>query len=313
MKIIKSKFYYFLSGVVFSIGIVFILSSLFFTQNNPSAEDYPQGYRIISPKIPDYLEFAGERIPTENFDVSERIEREFITNTYWHSSTILAIKRANRWFPVIEPILAKNNIPDDFKYLCVAESLLDNVISPVGATGFWQFMEAAGEKYGLEISGQVDERYNVEKSTEAACKYLQDSYNMFGSWISAAASYNMGQEGMTNQRERQKAENYFNLVLNYETSRFVGRIVAFKYIMQDPPQFGFNIKKDDLYEPLKYYEVTLKNSVGDFADFASAYGINYYTLKMFNPWLRENYLQNNSGINYTIKLPEEGSIEIIRE
>jgi len=313
MKIIKSKFYYFLSGVVFSTGVVFISSNLFFTQNNPSAQDYPQGYKIICPELPDYLAFAGERIPTENFDVFERIEREFITNTYWHSSTILAIKRANRWFPVIEPILAKNNIPDDFKYLCVAESLLENVISPVGATGFWQIMEAAGEKYGLEISRQIDERYHVEKSTEAACKYLQDSYNMFGSWISAAASYNMGQEGMTNQRERQKAKNYFNLVLNYETSRFIGRIVAFKYIMQDPPKFGFNIKDDDLYEPLKYYEVTLKSSVEDFADFASTYGINYYTLKMFNPWLRENYLQNNSGINYTIKLPEEGSIEIIRE
>ena len=313
MKIIKSKFYYFLSGVVFSTGVVFISSNLFFTQNNPSAQDYPQGYKIICPELPDYLAFAGERIPTENFDVFERIEREFITNTYWHSSTILAIKRANRWFPVIEPILAKNNIPDDFKYLCVAESLLENVISPVGATGFWQIMEAAGEKYGLEISRQIDERYHVEKSTEAACKYLQDSYNMFGNWISAAASYNMGQEGMTNQRERQKAKNYFNLVLNYETSRFIGRIVAFKYIMQDPPKFGFNIKDDDLYEPLKYYEVTLKSSVEDFADFASTYGINYYTLKMFNPWLRENYLQNNSGINYTIKLPEEGSIEIIRE
>lgn len=313
MKIIKSKFYYFLSGVIFSIGVVFILTSLFFTPNNPKGEDYPQGYRIICPELPDYMEFAGERIPTENFDVFERIEREFITNTYWHSSTILAIKRANRWFPVIEPILAKNNIPDDFKYLCVAESLLDNVISPVGATGFWQFMEAAGEKYGLEISGQIDERYHVEKSTEAACKYLQDSYNMFGSWISAAASYNMGQEGMTNQRERQKAESYFNLVLNYETSRFIGRIVAFKYIMRDSPKFGFNIQKDDLYEPLKYYEVNIKNSVEDFAEFASAYGINYYTLKMFNPWLRENYLQNNSGMNYTIKLPVEGSIEIISE
>ena len=136
---------------------------------------------------------------------------------------------------------------------------------------------------------------------------------MFGSWTAAAASYNMGQEGMTLQRERQKAENYFNLVLNYETSRFVGRIIAFKYIMRNSPKYGFNIEEDDLYEPLEYYEVALKNSVEDFADFAFAYGINYYTLKLFNPWLRENYLKNNSGKSYTIKLPEEGSIEIIRE
>ena len=313
MKIIKSKLHPLLLGTFFSLGVVFILSSLFFTQKNPSGEDYPQGYRIINPEIPDYLEFAGERIPTENFDVFERMEREFITNTYWHSSTILAIKRANRWFPVIEPILAKNNIPDDFKYLCVAESLLENVISPVGATGFWQFMEAAGKKYGLEINSQVDERYHVEKSTEAACRYLKDSYDMFGSWTTAAASYNMGQEGMTLQRERQKAEKYFNLVLNYETSRFIGRIVAFKYIMRYPSEYGFNINEDNLYEPLEYYEVDLKMSVEDFADFASAYGINYYTLKLFNPWLRENYLNNNNGKSYTIKLPEEGSIEIIRE
>ncbi|MBT8379615.1 MAG: lytic transglycosylase domain-containing protein [Ignavibacteria bacterium] len=313
MKIIKSKFYYFLSGIAVTIGVVYILSSLFFTPSNPSAEDFPQGYRIVNPVMPDYLEFAGERIPTENFDVFERMEREFITNTYWHSSTILAIKRAGRWFPVIEPILEENDIPEDFKYLCVAESLLDNVISPVGATGFWQFMKAAGKKYGLEINGQVDERYHLEKSTEAACKYLQDSYNMFGSWIAAAASYNMGQEGLTNQRERQKAKNYFNLVLNYETSRFVGRLVAFKYIMQNPSKFGFDIKDENLYKPLDYYEVTLKNSVDDFADFAATYGINYYTLKMFNPWLRENYLKNSSAKAYKIKLPEIGSIEVIKE
>lgn len=313
MKIIKTKFYYFLSGIIFTLGVAFILTSLFFTENNLPGEDFPQGYRIVNPKIPEHLEFAGERIPTENFDVFERMEREFLSNTYWHSSTILAIKRAARWFPVIEPILKKNNIPDDFKYLCVAESNLENVISPAGATGFWQFMKPAGEKYGLEINGQVDERYHVEKSTEAACKYLKDSYNMFGSWISAAASYNMGQEGMTLQRERQKAKNYFNLVLNYETARFVGRIVAFKYIMQNPTKYGFDIRNEDLYEPLEYYEITLDSSVSDFADYAFSYGINYYLLKMLNPWLRENYLSNKSGKAYTIKLSEKGSIEIIRE
>ncbi|MCW8803621.1 MAG: lytic transglycosylase domain-containing protein, partial [Ignavibacteriaceae bacterium] len=201
MKNSKSKFYYYFLGIVVTAGSTILLVILFLTDNKTIAnsnpdEDFPQGYRIISPEIPNYLEFAGEKIPTENFEVYERMDREFLSNTYWHSATILAIKRANRWFPVIEPILKKNNIPDDFKYLCVAESNLENVISPAGATGFWQFMKPAGEKYGLEINSQVDERYDVEKSTDAACKYLQDSYDMFASWIVSAASYNMGQDGV---------------------------------------------------------------------------------------------------------------------
>lgn len=308
----KSVAYFFLLIITSFFGLLFLFSSIFFTTTNSSEGDYPQGYRIVSPPMPEYMEFAGERIPIENFEVFERMEREFISNTYFHSATILAIKRANRWFPLIEPILKKNNIPDDFKYLCVAESNLENVISPAGATGFWQFMEAAGEKYGLEINGQIDERYHVEKSTEAACKYLQDSYNLFGSWINAAGSYNMGQEGMQMQRERQKASNYFNLVLNAETTRFVGRIVALKYILQDPEKYGFDLKEDDLYQPLKFNEVTLDSSVTDFADYAALFGLNYKILKLYNPWLRDNYLTNNSGKKYKIKIPDPGSIIIIK-
>jgi membrane-bound lytic murein transglycosylase D len=318
MKNKRPHIYYFFTGVISASAILFVFIILYFINNTATAsnltgKDFPQGYKIVSPEIPDYLEFSGERIPTENFEVYERMDREFLANTYWHSATILAIKRANRWFPVIEPILKKNNIPDDFKYLSIAESNLENVVSPAGATGFWQFMEAAGEKYGLEINDLVDERYNVEKSTEAACKYLKDSYDMFGSWISAAASYNMGQENTTLQRERQKATNYFNLVLNSETSRFVARIVSLKYILQDPEKYGFDIKGEDLYKPLSYYGTTLDTSVTNFPDYAKSYGINYFILKMYNPWLRDNYLKNKSRKVYTIKLPKEGSIEIIKE
>ena len=318
MKNSKSNFYYFFLGIIITIGLIFFAIALFFTDNTTNAnsnpnEDFPQGYKIISPEIPNYLEFAGEKIPTENFEVYERMEREFLSNTYWHSSTLLAIKRANRWFPLIEPILKKNNIPDDFKYLAVAESNLENVISPAGATGFWQFMKPAGEKYGLEINSMVDERYDVEKSAEAACKYLRDSYDMFGSWIVAAASYNMGQDGVTNQRERQKAKNYFNLVLNSETSRFVARIVSLKYVLQNPEKYGFDIKSEDKYKPLEYSEVTLDSSVADLADYAKSLGINYFILKMYNPWLRDNHLSNKTKKAYTIKLPKEGSIEIIKE
>jgi membrane-bound lytic murein transglycosylase D len=318
MKNSKSNFYYFFLGIIITVGLIFFAITLFFTDNTTNAnsnpnEDFPQGYKIISPEIPTYLEFAGEKIPTENFEVYERMEREFLSNTYWHSATILAIKRANRWFPLIEPILKKNNIPDDFKYLAVAESNLENVISPAGATGFWQFMKPAGEKYGLEINSQVDERYDVEKSAEAACKYLRDSYDMFGSWIAAAASYNMGQDGVSLQQERQKSKNYFNLVLNSETSRFVARIVSLKYILQNPESYGFDIKTEQKYNPLEYNEVMLDSSVADLADYATSLGINYFILKMYNPWLRDNYLSNKSKKSYTIKIPKEGSIEIIKE
>jgi hypothetical protein len=318
MKNDRSSAYYFFTGAISTFTLLIILTLIYLSNNTTTAssatgEDYPQGYKIVQPEIPNYLEFAGEKIPAENFEVYERIDREFLANTYWHSATVLAIKRANRWFPVIEPILKKNNIPDDFKYLSIAESNLDNVISPAGATGFWQFMKPAGEKYGLEISDVIDERYNVEKSTEAACKYLNDSYDMFGSWISAAASYNMGQENTILQRERQKATDYFNLVLNSETSRFVARIVSLKYILQNPEKYGFDIKEEDLYKPLEYYEVTLDTPVTHFADYASSYGVNYFILKMYNPWLRDNYLNNKSRKKYTIKLPNEGSIEIIKE
>jgi hypothetical protein len=245
--------------------------------------------------------------------VRERIEREFIVNTYWHSLTILAIKRANRWFPVIEPILKKNNVPDDFKYLCVTESTLENVVSPAGATGFWQFMKAAGKQYGLEINSQVDERYHIEKSTQAACEYLKDAYESYGTWTMAAASYNMGTNGASNQIERQKTENYYNLVLNPETSRYIARMVAFKYIMQNSEAYGFDIKDDELYKPLKSFEIVLDSSVNDFADYSIALGLNYKILKLYNPWLRDNFLSNRYRKVYKIKLPEEGSIEIIGE
>jgi len=317
MKINKSRTYYFLTGAISAftllttITIVYLSNST--TIGKAEGEEFPQGYKIVSPEVPNYLEFAGERIPTENFEVFERMDREFISNTYYHSATILAVKRATRWFPVIEPILEKNNLPDDFKYLCVAESNMDNVISPAGATGFWQFMKPAGEKYGLEINSLVDERYNVWKSTEAACKYLNDSYDMFGSWILAAASYNMGTDGVELQMERQKAKDYFNLVLNSETSRFVARIVAIKYILQNPEVYGFDIKEDEKYKPLEFYEVKLDSSVSDFPDYAKSLGINYFILKMYNPWLRDNYLKNSSKKVYMIKIPTEGSIDIIKD
>lgn len=268
---------------------------------------------VFQPLIPDEIYLFGERVPLENFEVYERIDRELIVNTYWHSSTILALKRANRWFPVIESILKANGLPDDFKYLAVAESNLENVVSPAGATGFWQFINSAASKYGLEINDEIDERYHVEKSTEAACRYLKEAYQKFGNWTMAAASYNAGMNGIEKWTALQKTNNYFNLVLGAETSRYIARIAAFKIIMENPLKYGYNVNEITLYEPLKYKEIVLDSSITDFAEFAKSIGINYKILKYYNPWLRDTSLKNRNNKRYYLKIPQEGSIEMIKE
>ena len=315
----KSKTYYFLAGALSVLGIIFISTNLFFTQNTIAAIDenqdvlFPQDYRIISPKIPNNVTVFGEGVPLDNFEAYERVDREILVNTYWHSATILAIKRAARWFPIIEPILKQNNIPDDFKYLAVVESNLENVVSPAGATGYWQFIKSAAKQYGLEVTDEVDERYDVIKSTEAACKYLNTAYQMFGNWTMSASSYNAGMSGIDKWSGLQKTTNYWNLVLGSETSRYVSRIIAMKLIMENPSAYGYDLKEEDLYKPLKFKEVELNTSVEDFAEYASTIGVNYKTLKLYNPWLRDTKLKIKSGVTYKIKVPEEGSINIIRE
>jgi hypothetical protein len=310
-----SKSLYFGLGIVATLFILFLFLSFFFTDGNvvKNIEEFPQKYRIVSPEVPANLDFAGEKIPLDNFEVKERIERELIVNTYLHSATIMSIKRAGRWFPVIEPILKRNGIPDDFKYLCVAESNLDNAVSPAGAKGFWQFINETGKKYGLEINDAIDERYNIEKSTEAACAYLKDAYIQFGSWTMAAASYNMGMNGVEKQRGRQKTNNFFNLVLGEETSRYIARIVAIKEILKSPTDYGYDLKGSEIYQPLKFKTITVDTSISDLADFAFTQNINYKTLKYYNPWLRDISLSNKIGKTYYIKLPEAGSINLIRE
>jgi membrane-bound lytic murein transglycosylase D len=303
-------------ALLYILLIIMLLSFISFTpvlksKDNDGAGNLEQEYKIVAPEIPNNLFFAGERIPLPNFDVRERLERELVVNTFWHSASILNIKKANRWLPVIEEILNENNIPDDFKYMPIVESNLSNVISDKGATGFWQLMSGAAKKYGLEVNRIVDERYHVEKSTEAACKYLKEAYDKFGSWTTAAASYNMGMNGMAEQIERQKTNNYYNLVLNEETSRFVFRIVAARELIENPETYGFVIDEDELYPPYETETIKIGMEVKHFADFAKQYGINYQTLKLFNPWLRENYLPNKNRKTYEIKIPVEGSIYII--
>lgn len=293
---------YIIATVIAGIFLVIFVNGEVWKGTNDS-DGFPQGYKIISPEIPKSLNFAGEEVPLDQFDIYERIDKEFIVNTYFHSYTILTMKRANRWFPVIEPILKKYHVPDDFKYIAVIESGLENVVSPKGAKGFWQLTDGAAKKYGLEVNDVVDERYDVEKSTEAACKFFLDADTLFGSWTMAAAAYNFGINGLTKQIQKQKSNNYYNLVLGDETERYIPRAIAVKGIFNNPAQYGFDIKKQDLYLPLSYKIVSIDSSVSNLADFAMENGINYKILKLYNPWLRDNFIINKAGKTYQIKIP----------
>ena len=263
-------------------------------------------YNIRPFKLPDSITFAGEKMPLDNFDTRESLEREILISAYRHSSTILIIKRANRYLPLIEKILKKNNIPDDFKYLAAAESDYSNMVSPAGATGFWQIMPETGREQGLEINTVVDERYNVEKSTQFACDFFLKSYEKYGNWTLTAASYNGGRAGLDEQIEIQNQYNYYDLLLNEETGRYIFRAIAYKLVITDPAAFGFNIGKDDLYSELKYHEVNVDTAVNSFADFAEKFGTNYKILKFLNPWLRKPYLTPKQYHEYQIKIPDEG-------
>jgi hypothetical protein len=263
-------------------------------------------YNIKSFKLPDEVTFSGEKIPLDNFDTRESLEREILTSAYRHSSTILIIKRAKRYLPLIEKILKKNNIPDDFKYLAAAESEYSNMVSPAGATGFWQIMSETGKEEGLEINAVVDERYDVEKSTQFACDYFIKSYEKFGNWTLAAASYDGGRAAIDEQIEIQHQHNYYDLLLSDETARYIFRAVAYKLIISDPENYGFKISKKDLYPELKFYELKVDSTVNDFSAFAEKIGTNYKMLKFLNPWLRKPYLTPKSNKEYLIKIPSEG-------
>jgi len=264
-------------------------------------------YNIKALPMPENLNFAGETVPLKDPDVYERMDRELLVNTYWQSNALLLIKRANKYFPVIEPILKEEGVPDDLKYLAVIESGLTQAVSPAKAVGFWQIMEGTGKDYGLEINANVDERYNVEKSTRVAADYLKKAKERFGTWTLAAASYNAGQYGVDKQLERQKVGDYYDLLLGEETGRYVFRILALKEIMNHPEKYGFNYEESDLYKHIPVAKVKVDTVVKDFPDFATKFGINYKILKVHNPWLRDDHLKNASGKTYFIDIPEKGN------
>lgn len=282
------------------LGAVAVLASfLIYGVVSDDTKYSPVGYSLK-------MDFSGEEVPTFMADVQERLDKEMITNMNYHTNTTLVIKRANKVFPIIEPILAKYGVPDDFKYLAVIESSLVNAVSPAGARGVWQFMPATAKEKGMEVSDEVDERYHLEKSTEAACKYLLGAKEKFGSWTLAAASYNGGMNGISKKMEEQHVDNYYDLLLTEETSRYVFRILALKEIMKNSDKYGFSIPKEALYYTIPTKKIVVDSSITDLVKFAKTQGVNYKILKIHNPWLRDKKLTNNSRKKYEIEIPTSG-------
>lgn len=309
-----------MKNVLAFIGLLAVVSTLIFAVQSNVEEEQPvekeviiandknvaDTYQISAIEIPKDLNFAGEDVPQDDPEIMERVDREFLVNTYWQSNALLLMKRANKYFPIIEPILKKNGVPDDFKYLAVAESGLENVVSPAGATGFWQIMKATGREYGLEVNDNVDERYHVEKATQVACDYLNKWKSRFGNWTLTAAAYNAGPAGVQKYMGIQQVDDYYDLLLGQETGRYVFRILAIKEILSHPEKYGFQLDEDDMYEKVPTFTVEVDTAVTNWADFAELYEINYKILKRHNPWLREPHLNNASRKKYTIEIPNKG-------
>jgi hypothetical protein len=293
------------------IGLMSLVGLLIYAvQDAPTDENFEKklinDYNVYALQVPDYLEFAGEKMPLDNPDILERMDRELLVNTYWQSNGLLMFKRAQKYFPIIEPILAKHGVPDDFKYLAVIESGLTNASSPAGAKGVWQILKGTGREFGLEVNDNVDERYHIEKATEVACNYLKKSKEKFGSWTLAAAAYNGGNAGIARRLEAQNVSKYYDLLLGEETGRYVFRIVALKEILNNAQKYGFNFREKDLYNRIPTYKIEVDSVVTDFSKFSEQFGINYKILKIHNPWLREPHLNNKSGKKYLIEIPEKG-------
>lgn len=308
-----------IKNILATIGLIALSGLFIFAMKKSTDEAQPSNtsksanetrpvkdYNVYALSVPESLDFAGEAVPLKNPDILERMDRELLVNTYWQSNGLLMFKRTAKFFPIIEPILKKNGVPDDFKYLAVIESGLTNAVSPAGARGVWQIMKTTGRENGLEINSNVDERYHLEMATEVACKYLLKAKSQLGSWTLAAAAYNAGNAGVSRRLEEQGVSDYYDLLLGEETGRYLFRIVAVKEILSHPNKYGFNFDKKDLYTSVPTYKVAVDTAVTDFSKFAKNFGINYKILKLHNPWLREAHLNNKSRKKYSIDIPKDG-------
>jgi len=259
-------------------------------------------HMMMATHLPDQVDFCGEKVPMHLYWVKEGLDRELIVQYYQHSRTLLALKRSMRFFPIIEKILKEENLPDDLKYLCVAESNLENVVSPAKAAGFWQFMEGTGKNFGLEINDYVDERYHLEKATYAACQYLKKLKKQFGNWALAAAAYNMGESGLLKEVNEQKVDNYWELFLNQETSRYLSRCIAYKLLFENQELYNIRIPATEFYKPIAFNEIVVDKTIEDLRTYCTENKILYRQLKELNPWLRSTKLPVKAGSNYTLKV-----------
>lgn len=292
--------------VVFCMGatVPALIGSSEVSEQHSAKSEVP--YCVTSPTVPTEVTFDGEKIDLRRYDRRERMDREMTAFTYMHSTTMLLIKRANRYFPIVEPILKANGIPDDFKYLMVIESNLNNVArSPAGAAGLWQFMPATAREFGLEVNDNVDERYNIEKATVAACKYFKQAYAKYGDWMAVSAAYNAGQARISSQLEQQLASHAMDLWLVEETSRYMFRLLAAKEIFSNPQRYGFLLKREHLYPSIPYKKVTINTPIENLDEYAKQQGITYAQLRDANPWLREHSLKNKSGKTYVLNIPTQ--------
>jgi membrane-bound lytic murein transglycosylase D len=291
-----------LAFVFGALSSLFVFSQLAFKENN---NNKPQWY---APPIPASLSFAGEIAPIERWDVREKFDRELLLNYYSPGTIVYLLKLANRNFPLISSRLQANGVPDDFKYLCIAESNMQSwAVSKSGAVGYWQFLNGTAPGYGLQVSSELDQRQDLERSTDAACKYLKQAYARFGSWTAAAASYNCGMNGFASAAGFQRTNNYYDLQLPEETNKYIFRILVFKYVLENAPALGFNVTEQEKYETIPFRTVRVSSTISDLAQFATNNGTSYKMLRNLNPWLKGKSLTVQAGRTYTIKLPGEGS------
>lgn len=291
-------------NILLSVALISFFVSSFKGEGEVGAESPDQRVRSVS--LDKSFSFCGEAFPMDNWDVRQRLDAELMRNVYFHSHTILVVKRANALFPVIEPILKQEGLPDDLKYLAVAESALSNAISPAGARGVWQFMKAAALGYGLEVNSEVDERYHLEKATRAACEYMKREKERLGSWVLAAAAYNGGPGRIETELANQRAKSFFELNLAAdETMRYPFRIAAIKEVMEHLEDYDYAIEKEHLYQKISDYKILeIRGSVANWGDFAHENGTNYRMLKLYNPWLIDSKLTNKAGKTYLIRVPK---------
>ncbi|MBE0647327.1 MAG: lytic transglycosylase domain-containing protein [Bacteroidales bacterium] len=309
---VRRKFVYFIAAIVI-VGIAGVFIFGIADKQDPERDyrgAFRRNYMIFTPELPEKVDFAGEKVPLNDLIVRESFDREILAFTFMHSTTQQMFKRAHRYFPVIEPILKKYKVPDDFKFLAIAESNLGDVTSPAGAEGVWQFLISTGRKYGLEVNNEIDERYNLIKATVAACQYLLEAHDSFGDWTLAAASYNRGINGLDRALKGQKVNSYYDLYLNEETARYIFRILAAKEVYENPTKYGFFLKESDFYPEIKTYTIVVDTTITDLPAFAKSRGITYRIIREFNPWIHGYSLPNKSRKTYILTLPEKDALSV---